>query len=61
MPPVRTGSCAAGRPYAESDGFPMPKSLLIVESPAKARTLRGYLGKDFRVGHPEATLRRRGR
>ena len=27
----------------------MPKSLLIVESPAKARTLRGYLGKDFRV------------
>ncbi|MFU8858670.1 MAG: type I DNA topoisomerase [Deferrisomatales bacterium] len=27
----------------------MPKSLLIVESPAKARTLKGYLGKDFRV------------
>ncbi len=27
----------------------MAKSLLIVESPAKARTLRGYLGKDFRV------------
>jgi len=27
----------------------MGKSLLIVESPAKARTLKGYLGKDFRV------------
>ncbi|MHB8764060.1 MAG: type I DNA topoisomerase [Deferrisomatales bacterium] len=27
----------------------MSKSLLIVESPAKARTLKGYLGKDFRV------------
>ncbi|NTU60221.1 MAG: type I DNA topoisomerase, partial [Deltaproteobacteria bacterium] len=27
----------------------MPKSLLIVESPAKARTLKGYLGKDFQV------------
>ncbi|MCE5242765.1 MAG: type I DNA topoisomerase [Syntrophobacteraceae bacterium] len=33
----------------------MPKSLLIVESPAKARTLERYLGKDFivraSVGH----------
>ena len=33
----------------------MPKSLLIVESPAKARTLGRYLGKDFvvkaSVGH----------
>ncbi len=27
----------------------MGKSLLIVESPAKARTLKGYLGKDFQV------------
>lgn len=42
----------------------MPKSLLIVESPAKARTLKGYLGKDFQVeasvGHvkdlPESEL-----
>ena len=27
----------------------MSKALLIVESPAKARTLKGYLGKDFQV------------
>jgi DNA topoisomerase-1 len=27
----------------------MARSLLIVESPAKARTLKGYLGKDFQV------------
>ena len=27
----------------------MAKSLLIVESPAKARTLQKYLGKDFDV------------
>ncbi|MBI5440640.1 MAG: type I DNA topoisomerase [Deltaproteobacteria bacterium] len=27
----------------------MAKSLLIVESPAKARTLKGYLGNEFRV------------
>ena len=27
----------------------MPKSLVIVESPAKARTINRYLGKDFRV------------
>ncbi|GAB4263401.1 MAG: type I DNA topoisomerase [Deferrisomatales bacterium] len=27
----------------------MAKALLIVESPAKARTLKGYLGKDFHV------------
>ncbi|MBP7401359.1 MAG: type I DNA topoisomerase [Clostridia bacterium] len=42
----------------------MPKTLLIVESPAKARTIGRYLGKDFRiaasVGHirdlPSATI-----
>jgi len=27
----------------------VPKSLVIVESPAKARTINRYLGKDFSV------------
>jgi len=42
----------------------IPKTLVIVESPAKARTIGRYLGKDFRiaasVGHirdlPSATI-----
>ena len=27
----------------------MSKNLVIVESPAKAKTIQGYLGNDFRV------------
>jgi DNA topoisomerase-1 len=27
----------------------MSKNLVIVESPAKAKTIEGYLGKDFKV------------
>ena len=42
----------------------MPKAIVIVESPAKARTIERYLGKDYRVcasvGHikdlPKKTL-----
>src|ERR671927_247140 len=52
----------AGRPRAACGGrgggyrgSPMPKRLVIVESPAKARTIAGYLGPEFvvesSVGH----------
>ena len=42
----------------------MSKSLLIVESPAKAKTLNRYLGKDFTVmasnGHVRDLLPKTG-
>jgi DNA topoisomerase I len=41
----------------------MPKNLVIVESPAKAKTIEGYLGKDFKVtssyGHVRDLAQRR--
>jgi len=35
----------------------MPKNLVIVESPAKARTIEGYLGKDFKVASSYGHIR----
>jgi hypothetical protein len=42
----------AGRPAAQGGGGRLPavpKNLVIVESPAKARTIERYLGPDYRV------------
>src|SRR5262245_25812212 len=36
----------------------MSKRLLIVESPAKARTIQQYLGKDYEVLAPKRDVRR---
>ncbi len=35
----------------------MPKNLVIVESPAKARTIEGYLGSDFKVASSYGHIR----
>ncbi len=35
----------------------MPKNLVIVESPAKAKTIEGYLGKDFKVASSNGHVR----
>ncbi len=35
----------------------MPKNLVIVESPAKAKTIEGYLGKDFKVASSMGHIR----
>ena len=47
-----------------STGIPMSKNLVIVESPAKAKTIKKYLGKDFSVlasyGHVRDLLPKEG-
>ena len=37
------------RQFKEPYSAHMPKNLVIVESPAKAKTIEGYLGKDYKV------------
>lgn len=39
----------AGKARAADKGSGQPDKLVIVESPAKAKTIEGYLGKEFRV------------
>lgn len=36
-------------PANHNNHISMPKNLVIVESPAKAKTIEGYLGKDYKV------------
>ena len=42
----------------------MSKNIVIVESPAKSKTIEKYLGKDFKVmasyGHVRSLLRKNG-
>ena len=35
----------------------MPKNLVIVESPAKAKTIEKYLGKDYKVMASQGHIR----
>jgi DNA topoisomerase I len=46
---ARAGKNGAGKNDAGSDGGSHGRRLVIVESPAKARTIAGYLGKDYVV------------
>ena len=46
---ARTGTAAKGEEAAGGTGKNGGRRLVIVESPAKARTIAGYLGKDYVV------------
>jgi DNA topoisomerase I len=46
---ARAGKNAAGKNGAGANGGSRGRRLVIVESPAKARTIAGYLGKDYVV------------
>jgi len=39
-------------PPTTIEGFPLARNLVVVESPAKAKTIGKYLGKDYDVPRP---------
>src|SRR5262249_28148165 len=45
----RGGGAAAGHALPGAGGLTMSKHLVVVESPAKAKTLSKYLGRDYQV------------